>query len=166
MEHVHRYCSAQLSMFNVEKRYRNKIIIIIILTLWIKPICGWVVRHGPGEGKMWGYVLTFCWTWATETPCNVVNQTVSLSVTSISVWWHIQLSKQTHVWDTLGVLLGLLLLLPRSIWWLRWLDSFSRECRISRCQEQILCRPPELGFEGHTSGSYLLPCLLMEWAGL
>ena len=57
-------------------------------------------------------------------------------------------------------------LLPRSIWWLRWLDSFSRECRISGCQEQILCRPPELGFEGHTSGPYLLPCLLMEWAGL
>ena len=59
-----------------------------------------------------------------------------------------------------------LLLLPRSIWWLRWLDSFSRECHIPGCQEQILCRPPELGFEGHTSGPYLLPCLLMEWAGL
>ena len=63
-------------------------------------------------------------------------------------------------------LFEILLLLPRSIWWLRWLDSFSRECRISGCQEQILCRPPELGFEGHTSGPYLLPCLLMEWAGL
>ena len=29
---VHLYCSAQLSMFNLEKRYRNKIIIIIITT--------------------------------------------------------------------------------------------------------------------------------------
>ena len=27
---VHLYCSAQLSMFNMEKRYGNKIIIIII----------------------------------------------------------------------------------------------------------------------------------------
>ena len=30
---VHWHCSAQLSMFNMEKRYRNKIIIIIIITL-------------------------------------------------------------------------------------------------------------------------------------
>ena len=30
---VHLYCSAQLSMFDMEKRYRNKIIIIIIMTL-------------------------------------------------------------------------------------------------------------------------------------
>ena len=29
---VHRHCSAQLSMFSMEKRYRNKIIIIIIIT--------------------------------------------------------------------------------------------------------------------------------------
>ena len=28
---VHQHCSAQLSMFNMEKRYRNKIIIIIII---------------------------------------------------------------------------------------------------------------------------------------
>ena len=28
---VHWHCSARLSMFNMEKRYRNKIIIIIIL---------------------------------------------------------------------------------------------------------------------------------------
>ena len=27
---IHWHCSAQLSMFNMEKRYRNKIIIIII----------------------------------------------------------------------------------------------------------------------------------------
>ena len=31
---VHWHCSAQLSMFNMEKRYRNKIIIIMII---IKP---------------------------------------------------------------------------------------------------------------------------------
>ena len=30
---VDRHCSAQLSMFNVEKRYRNKIIIIIIIII-------------------------------------------------------------------------------------------------------------------------------------
>ena len=41
---VHLYCSVQLSMFNMEKRYRNKIIIIIIifqtgLTVTTNPIC-------------------------------------------------------------------------------------------------------------------------------
>ena len=30
---IHWHCSAQLSMFNMEKRYRNKIIIIIIKLL-------------------------------------------------------------------------------------------------------------------------------------
>ena len=30
---VHWYCTAQLSMFNMEKRYRNNIIIIIIIIL-------------------------------------------------------------------------------------------------------------------------------------
>ena len=30
----HWHCSAQLSMFNMEKRYRNKIIIIIIIITW------------------------------------------------------------------------------------------------------------------------------------
>ena len=61
---------------------------------------------------------------------------------------------------------GASLLLLRSMWWLQWLDPLSRECRILGCQEQILCRPPELDFEGHTSGPYLLSCLLLEWAGL
>ena len=42
------------------------------------------------------------------------------------------------------------------------IDPLSRECRILGCQEQILCRPPELDFEGHISGPYLLPCLLVE----
>ena len=32
---IHWHCSAQLSMFNMEKRYRNKIIIIIIIILWV-----------------------------------------------------------------------------------------------------------------------------------
>ena len=32
---VHLHCSAQLSMFNMEKHYRNKIIIIIIITIII-----------------------------------------------------------------------------------------------------------------------------------
>ena len=44
--------------------------------------------------------------------------------------------------------------------------SLSHKCRLLGCQEQIFCRPPELGFEGHTSGPYLLPCLVVEWAGL
>ena len=35
---VHWHCSAQLSMFNMEKRYRNKIIIIIINQL---SACSW-----------------------------------------------------------------------------------------------------------------------------
>ena len=30
---VHWHCTAQLSMFNMEKRFRNKIIIIIILRI-------------------------------------------------------------------------------------------------------------------------------------
>ena len=34
------------------------------------------------------------------------------------------------------------------------------------CQEQIFCRPPELGFEGYTCGPCLLPCLIVERAGL
>ena len=28
---VHLYCSAQLSMFNMEKHYRNKIIIVVVI---------------------------------------------------------------------------------------------------------------------------------------
>ena len=32
---IHWHCSAQLSMFNMEKRYRNKIIIIIIIIIII-----------------------------------------------------------------------------------------------------------------------------------
>ena len=32
---VHWHCSAQLSMFNMEKRYRNKITIIIIIIGWL-----------------------------------------------------------------------------------------------------------------------------------
>ena len=37
---VHWHCSEQLSMFNMEKRYRNKIIIIIITELFWPPV--WV----------------------------------------------------------------------------------------------------------------------------
>ena len=33
---IHWHCTAQLSMFNMEKRYRNKIIIIIIIIIIIK----------------------------------------------------------------------------------------------------------------------------------
>ena len=50
----HWHCSAQLSMFNMEKRYRNKIIIIIIIIIKIRgsnPACivitvlvGWVLN--------------------------------------------------------------------------------------------------------------------------
>ena len=33
---IHWHCTAQLSMFNMEKRYRNKIIIIIIIIIIYK----------------------------------------------------------------------------------------------------------------------------------
>ena len=49
---------------------------------------------------------------------------------------------------------------PNSPLALLLLHPFSPEFRILGCQEQILCRPPELGFEGHLS------CLVVEWAGL
>ena len=52
------------------------------------------------------------------------------------------------------------------MWWLRWLNPLSRECGIFGRLEQIFCGHPELGFVGHTSGPYLLPCLVGEWAGL
>ena len=35
---VHLYCSAQMTMLNMEKRYRNKIIIIIIINHYVDPI--------------------------------------------------------------------------------------------------------------------------------
>ena len=60
----------------------------------------------------------------------------------------------------------ILLLLLSLVWWLRWLDLLSHECCLPGCQGQIFCRPQELGFEGLTSGPYLLPCLMVEWAGL
>ena len=40
---IHWHCSAQLSMFNMEKRYRNKIIIIIIIN-----------KRRGGGGMGWG----------------------------------------------------------------------------------------------------------------
>ena len=54
---------------------------------------------------------------------------------------------------------NVLFLLLRSMWWLRWLYPLSRECRILGCRQQILSRPPDLGFEGHTSGPHLPPFL-------
>ena len=33
------------------------------------------------------------------------------------------------------------------MWWLHWLDPITGVCHILGCQEQILCRPPEPGFE-------------------
>ena len=35
------------------------------------------------------------------------------------------------------------------MWWLCWQSPLSGECRILGCQEQILCRHLELGFERH-----------------
>ena len=37
---IHWHCTAQLSMFNMEKRYRNKIIIIIIIITRVCGACG------------------------------------------------------------------------------------------------------------------------------
>ena len=42
---VHWHCSAQLSMFNMEKRYRNKIIIIIISTMRGTPLLIVMILH-------------------------------------------------------------------------------------------------------------------------
>ena len=47
---VHWHCSAQLSMFNMEKRYRNKIIIIII-TIWTKGTANWVKWRGTAVAE-------------------------------------------------------------------------------------------------------------------
>ena len=47
------------------------------------------------------------------------------------------------------------------VWWLHWLDPLSHECCVLGCQEQILFRPPELGFEGHTMGHI---CCLAWWS--
>ena len=40
---VHLHCTAQLSMFNMEKRFRNKIIIIIIIINQLVGLAGWLV---------------------------------------------------------------------------------------------------------------------------
>ena len=46
---IHWHCSAQLSMFNMEKRYRNKIIIIIIIiTCYLFPSFLFCVVHATG----------------------------------------------------------------------------------------------------------------------
>ena len=83
----------------------------------------------------------------------------SHSVTGSKVnWFCMNIS-----WDTQSQIKGLLL---RSMWWLCWLDPLSHECCTLGCWEQILNTPPELGLQGHTSGPYLLPCLVAEWAGL
>ena len=57
---------------------------------------------------------------------------------------------------------------PRAWFWgtHRWAISAALLADGVSRTEQILCRPPELGFEGHTDGPYLLPWLVVEWAGL
>ena len=60
---VHWHCSAQLSMFNVEKCYRNKIIIIIISAAKLRTtgICALVIcffsdESGvPDQAHLWQY---------------------------------------------------------------------------------------------------------------
>ena len=50
------------------------------------------------------------------------------------------------------------------MWWLRWLDPLFRECRMLGCQEQILCRPPELGLRDTQVGHICcLACWWSEW---
>ena len=44
---VHWHCTAQLSMLNIEKRFRNKIIIIIIIISMNKPLLYTVGLQGP-----------------------------------------------------------------------------------------------------------------------
>ena len=52
---IHWHCSAQLSMFNMEKRYRNKIIIIIIIII----SSGRAFHSGMVRGKN-DICLSFC----------------------------------------------------------------------------------------------------------
>ena len=47
---VHWHCTAQLSMFNMEKRFRNKIIIIIIIII-IVSILSVFLQNSSGGAK-------------------------------------------------------------------------------------------------------------------
>ena len=87
--------------------------------------------------------------WAT-TSCRAAVKVLHLYL----FWACFLIVPQVWVW---GVLL-------HSMWWFRWLDHLFPECCILGRQGQILCRPPELGFEEHTSRPCLLPCLVVEWA--
>ena len=102
--------------------------------------------------------LIVCWTYWRLFPMVLLRHTCTLE---IKEW----ILSYEHM-RTNHIKKNNLLLLLRSMWWLSWLDPLSRECCTLGCPELILCRPTELGFEGHTSGPYLLPCLLVEWAGL
>ena len=55
---VHWHCSAQLSMFNMEKRYRNKIIIITIITIINRP---WLQRGLKKKGKSISWFMKPLW---------------------------------------------------------------------------------------------------------
>ena len=130
---------------------------------------GIVVANPPGT---WCYRVSARTGWlGVSILCDWVREQVWFSA-SVSVWQHVQLFKEIFPWDTtVKVNSGAVSWHHKaelfcSMWWLRWLHPLSRECHILGCQEQILCRPPEPGFEGHARGPYRLPCLLMEWAGL
>ena len=58
----------------------------------------------------------------------------------------------------------LLLLLLHSMWWSHQPNPPSLKCHILVCQAQSCCRPAELGFGGHATGPYLLPCLMVDTA--
>ena len=45
---IHWHCSAQLSMFNMEKRYRNKIITILIIIIYLY-VARVIQRHFRGS---------------------------------------------------------------------------------------------------------------------
>ena len=60
---IHWHCSAQLSMFNMEKRYRNKIIIIIIIII-ITSNCKYFGRRTPSE------VLETVWFTTSRCKCS------------------------------------------------------------------------------------------------
>ena len=59
---VHWHCSAQLSMFNMEKRYKNKIIIIIIILQFCPTVDALRRQAWPSpvdaHRKLWGPVET------------------------------------------------------------------------------------------------------------
>ena len=95
----HLYCSAQLSMSNMEKRYRNKIIIIIIMRSRVRfapgPRCfniSFVIPSGPGA--------FFCFIFfnASSSSRRVRHSVMHGSKPAVGVFWSTDVSGSWHLW--------------------------------------------------------------------